>query len=610
MAGFNTIHGIREHMSLEHSSNYLLVGARRTSKLNDESADKIQLVHVGESQENSLHNLAKCSMPNALNSMNPMELIPSQQLVSLEKLNIEFQNLKTILSGSVPRILGATSFDIIKYDKYEKLIPLNIQYKCITDEVVNDVNDIESYIDRSKDFDSTKTCEESFFGAVQSFLRHRCQKHSAHPIVFLQIEQRAQFRVHKIVRCNFQCQRCHATFITRSELIRHFNNTHPNHWIAAIILMESQVIESSEPKSSSVQSVDFFYSSALACVQSECMRMIGSRTQAIEHHNQHHHHDTMDNINEFEFAVGEKIVKNAPQEIAAYVREINEIHQMHLFECHHCKKLFESLAKIEQHSMGGQCTEDGVELELRFSMNKLFRCREDNVIQTFAGMKIHYENKHSGKQCTPVNVLFPNVYCGLCDYNYKKNNDLNSHYDEKHARGGDSYSDAILKSMKLDKIDTNQCKYTLGCCTNEEQNQLDSIVDHLMKCERRFVCEQCPNCKFSSAISFVLHCMEHDTNANGVKIVGNLQNIKTFLSLLQNMTILMPNGLVLAMAEIVNTAFGEELSVQISRIAQDEWKREKDELLPLTVVRTQLQIVYSAQNSILFFMNIFRFTVK
>lgn len=591
VAGFNTIHAIREHMSLQHSSNYLFVGARHTSKpYVAESIDKIQLMYVGESQQNALHTFAKCSTPIAFNAMKPSEMIPSQQLVALKRLNNDFENLKTVCFEAAPRILGDTSFHIISYDKFEMSLHLIIQFKCITDEAINGVDDIESYIDRSKDIDAKTPCNGCVVGAVQTMLRHRCQKHSAHPIVFLQIEQRAEFRVHKIIRCQFQCQRCHKTFITRLALIRHFNNMHPNHWIAAIILMDSQIIESCESKRPSIQSVDFFYSSALSCSRLNCMRMIGTRTQAIEHHNQHHHRDTMNNINGFECKSGEKIIKNTPQEIASYVREVNEMHQMHLFQCHHCNRLFESLAKIQQHIADVLCTDDGIVFAMpRFSMKKLFGCREDNKTRTYDGMRLHYEDKHPGEQCAPVNVLLPEMFCGLCDYNYKKNNDLNTHYNEKHACGGDSYSDALLKSMQLEKIDINQCKFALKCCTNEEQNQLDQIVDHLMKCYRRFNCKQCPDRKFSSTIPFVSHCMEHDTNANGVKIVENLQNIKSFLSLLQDMTIIMPNGLVLTMAEIVDCSFGRELSVRIIQIAQNAWKREKDDLISLTVVSMQLQ---------------------
>lgn len=580
VADFNTIQGICEHMSQHHPSNFLFVGARRTTKPY-ESIDKIQLLYVGKSPENLLLNMVKYSKPYVFDAMKPTEMIPSQQLATLKNLANEHQNQKTVVSEAASRILGATSFNIIKCDKYEILAPLIVQYKCITNEVIQHVHGIESHIDRSTETECNENA--NIHGPISSMLRHRCLKHSAQPIVFLQIQQRgAQSSVHKLVRCQFKCQRCHATFNTRLSLIRHFNNTHPNHWIAAIILMESQIIGSNKPKSPRppIRSADFFYTSALACLQPNCMRMIGTRTQAIEHHNQEHHDQ------EFEFTAGEKIIRNAPQEIAAFVREVNESHQIHLFECHHCNRLFESLAKIQQHFMDVQCTESGGEFVPRFSMKKLFRCREDNVIRTFAGMKIHYEQKHAAKQFTPVNMLLPEQFCGLCDYNYKKNNDLDSHYNEKHARGGDSYSDALLVSMKLDNIDVNQCKFILGCCTNEEQTQLEPIVNHLMKCSRRFICQQCPDHCFASVDLFVSHCIKHGTN--GAKIVENLQNIKTFLALLQNMTIVMPNRLLCQMDEIVNSTFGQNLSVQISQIAQDAWKREKGDLLRLIEVKNAI----------------------
>lgn len=590
VAGFDTIQAIRKHMALEHSANYLFIGSRRSSKPFDyDLMDNIQLVYANESEEKSSHNLKKCSRHIALNTMDPMELIPSQQLAALQKLNADFPNQEISFTGPVPRILGRTLCDIIKYKNYELLTPLTVQYKCITDETIDGVNGIESYIDRSKDMDSTLQCSSTTFKAVSAMLQHRCQRHSSQSIAFLQIEQLGPLRTHKIVRCKFQCHCCHMTAHTRADLIRHFNRTHPSHWIAAKFLMESHKIKAAEAKTPPIQSVDFFYSSALACIQPECM-MIGTRTQAIEHHNQQHHHATDDNIDRFEFALGEKIVPNTPQQIASYVREINKPHQMYLFECLPCHKLFESMAKIQHHFLTAEhrcSTDDGVELQPRFRMKKLFRCCEDKVIRTFGGMKLHYADKHPGEPCTPVNILVPKQYCGLCDYNYKRNNDLNAHYSDKHAYGGDSFSDQLFDTMNLNEIiDIDKCQFVLQCCKlNEQQpSQLQQIVDHLITCECRFVCQQCTNAKFSNMMSFVMHCIEHDASANSSKIVAHLQNTKTLLSQLQAMTIIMPNGLVLTVAEIVNTKFYQNnLSVKILQMAQLEWTREQNDLRPLTV---------------------------
>lgn len=82
-----------------------------------------------------------------------------------------------------------------------------------------------------------------------------------------------------------------------------------------------------------------------------------------------------------------------------------------------------------------------------------------------------------------------------------------------------------------------------------------------------------------------MHCIEHDAGANSAKIVGNLQNTKKVLAQLQTMTIIMPNGLILTVAEIRNTAFYQNiLSVKIMQLMQDAWTREQADLRPLTVM--------------------------
>lgn len=247
------------------------------------------------------------------------------------------------------------------------------------------------------------------------------------------------------------------------------------------------------------------------------------------------------------------------------------------------------MAKIQQHA--DECTgNDGVELLPRFRMAKLFRCCEDKVVRTFAGMKLHYADKHPGEPCTPVNILIPKQFCGLCDYNYKRNNDLSTHYHQNHVRACESFSDRLFETLGLREIDIDRSKFVLHCCANEQPAQLQAIVDHLIRGECRFVCQQCPTTKFSHMMSFVMHCVEHDANANAAKIVDNLQNTKTLLLQLQTMTIIMPNGLVLTTAETVNTAFYDNLSHKIIAMMQKVWVREKNDLRLFTMMVSNVAV--------------------
>lgn len=230
---------------------------------------------------------------------------------------------------------------------------------------------------------------------------------------------------------------------------------------------------------------DYCYYSVFICDHSSCKSAIGTRTQSVDHHNCHHHENAIDNSTAFEFCLGGKVVNKT--ENAAYVEEINEIHQMYLFECKRCNNLFESMKNIEKHLTVERCI--GVEQQPRFSVKRLYRCREDNIIRSFSGLTKHYQAKHPGVQCTPANLLMPECYCGLCDYLYKGANDLNLHYNQKHGSGGDIYNDELysLMALNMDQIDVNQCKYKSRCCNmNTEPDQLDSMIKREIRIEINF----------------------------------------------------------------------------------------------------------------------------
>lgn len=601
--GFNNVHAIREHMSKVHPSNYLFVGARRTPSEPTDDADEIQLVYVGDALSTVPYQLMKCTWPDVLNGMDPREINIKQQLETLQMIRID--SMKMVHNGPVPPIRYYSDekigLNFIKYARYaalnarndKKYIPLIVTYKCITDSLTNEVPAIEEHINRKQDIDLMERNMTEFSDFIQ-MIRHRCKSHASHPIVFLQTEQQLRFVVHKIVRCAFECQLCAAHFGKRSELLSHFFNVHPKSWIAARISVKSKVIESNDtqqPVGLDAESFDYFYFTVFRCKSSDC-NFAGTRTEAIAHYNVQHLSDSDSGgskVDGLSLAAFEHIIANKQPEFITHMQEIKNPHQMYLFECQHCSNLFESLVAIERHFVDVHAQNS--HCEPRFIVKQLFRFRLGNhhLIRTFAGM-MQYASEHPKEKPIPVNIHMQH-YCGLCDYNYKQNGTLSAHFEEKHAAcdgndsaDGDKYNDAFLHSLKLQNIDTAQCKFASGCCTNEERTLLRQVVQHILICDRRFVCAECPNFKCFSTHSFITHCHEHNPDIDSATIVDNLHNFKAFLKLLDNMKIILPNGLVTAMHAICDTLFGGKLKGQIAEIAQESFAHEKDDFSLMTIL--------------------------
>lgn len=596
---FDNVRAIREHMAAAHSSNYLFVGARLT-KHPCEDQDEIQIVYIGDSQNTIPYSFRKCAQPfvGVLDGMDPKELNDSRQLNELKKLRMENRLLKTPYNGQVPRIEKnpKISLEFLRYSEYAELnvrqdkksMPLMVSYKCITGELLNEVPTIANFIDREKDIDRIG-CTVELTGSMASMLRHRCKKHPS-SIVFLQNDQQLPLTVRKIVRCSYHCQLCVGQFTTRMDLRRHFNSLHSNRWIAAKISVKSQVIESNDPQQpigSGTESIDYFCCTVLKCTQSVCNGSAGTRAEAIAHYNDEHHDSTVGSqIDGFQAKMAEHIIAHKQTEIEPYLQELRSSHQIYLFECQHCWKLFESLAAISEHFAALRT--QNIPVKCRFSVKRLYFCLEDNTVRTLAGMQRYANENPNQKSVVPVNMQLPMTFCGMCNYNYQKKGNLSEHFEQKHVMDGvwcrDTYNDAFLNSLNLGQIDINKCQFASGCCNTDERNLLRQIVDHVLSCERRFRCKKCPKQKFTSTVSFVTHCIGHDQSADSTEIFEDLHNFKAFLALLANMQIILPNGLVLAMHEIRDTAFGFRLQGQIGQLAQESWEREKTDLRLMTIV--------------------------
>lgn len=596
--GFDHVDAIREHMSVAHPSNYLHVGARQAHESNDND-DEIQIVYVGNTEQTTTLNLVKCSQPDALNGMDAKELNMKEQQERLQALRNNYGEITTKLvpqstNQPIPEIFYRPDIELtfITYDMYAEMnlqhekkpsAPI-VAYKCITKSMMNALPAIAGHINGATEVNGTD-CKMT--DSLPSMINHRLKSHVEHPIVFLQIESKQLLRVIKIVRCTFQCELCASRLATRKDLARHFFETHQNKWFAAKICIKSHAIELNDPKQPiEIQSetVDYYFYSYLICAQADCDdRRIGTRTQAIAHYNDYH--GTIGSKTDgFKVRLCEKLLPNS-DEIEPFVLESKQTHQMYLFDCKHCGKLFDSLAAIEEHFAAERDAD--AEVVLRFVVRRLFRCLHDNVIRTCDGLK-QIEKKHPNVEkrlILPVNMLWPKKSCGICRYDYVRAGDLVAHYQRQHPEPN-AFSCKLMDSLKSNNTELFLCKFVAECCGGNERNLLLEVIEHVLNCDRRFVCAQCPGRKFSHHVTFAMHCIRSHGKTTA-ELINELHNMKTLLLLLSDTQIILPNGLVVTIKEIRDVRFGFELLQEIGKLVKDPWAQEKTSIKLLTEAFTQ-----------------------
>lgn len=577
--GANNVNDLRLHMSIAHASSYLFAGVRRKFE-SDAFNDDIQVIYIGDAQDITPYNLIKCSQLSVLNEMDPRVLVLNQQFEALQILHLKCTNIKTKSTKKISAISNLPeeiSLKFIKYERYAQLkqeqklcASLVITYKCITHELANKVAGTVGHFD-------PKPCASFETNDQLLMVRHRNQMHQdASAIVFLQYETQILTHVKKIVRCSYECLLCAKHCVTHHSLVRHFNSYHPSQLLMSKVRVNSHVIDSndpSQPLGMVSESFEYFLHLVLKCAQSNCIIIDGTNSQAITHYNEHHN-GIGSKIDGFEAVLKEKIVETKRNDIDLYVDEVRKSSQLYLLECQHCQLLFNNLEAIDQHFSAVQM--GNATFQPRFIVRKLYGCLEDNRIRTFAGMELKARQHHGKKSFHPVDVLFPKRYCGLCGYDYSKNHDLDAHFASVHG-DGETYNSVLLAELQLKSPnDIEQCTFTTGCCGNNEYSCLRHIVDHALKCGRRFVCTQCTQQKFNDAPSFVMHfAMEHHENVDLVEIVGCLQDFKKFFVQLFGMQIIRPNGFVVTLREIRDTLFGSALQFEIGNLVFGSWISER-----------------------------------
>lgn len=116
--GFSSVEEIRQHMAENHQSKFLFVGSRWNCNTAKNITDEIQILYIGDSKDYSMYKLYTCSNFDALNSMDPRELNPNNQLQKLNR--IQNTRIKTEYCGRLPHI----SYTFTKKFAEEKFITL------------------------------------------------------------------------------------------------------------------------------------------------------------------------------------------------------------------------------------------------------------------------------------------------------------------------------------------------------------------------------------------------------------------------------------------------------------------------------------------------------
>lgn len=148
--GFNDVSEARIHMSNQHESNFLFIGARRSAKPEDDEKE-VQIVYIGNSLDYHKFSLSKCSKLEELDAMNPAILDFQTQFDFLQQQ----QNvaIKEAFTGTPPSIRFVQTNDdfFITYDNYVKLRRRRTS-KCAHS--VNEATEIQTKL-----FDSQQTPE-------------------------------------------------------------------------------------------------------------------------------------------------------------------------------------------------------------------------------------------------------------------------------------------------------------------------------------------------------------------------------------------------------------------------------------------------------------------
>lgn len=393
----------------------------------------------------------------------------------------------------------------------------------------------------------------------KAMVTHRMQKHKKSDVFYLKMEQSSDLLVYKLIRNQFKCETCGASFKTHSEVLHHNNSDHTDSYLAVRIVQNIRVIESNDPKqpinSETEESDKFCWCNMFFCNLHS--KTLGNRTEALYHFNmEHKHHSDI-----FKCSFRQYVLAESPEQINHILNGFNAENKsefrLHVFECLHCNEFFDSVDSAASHIKNLRREKCDPQIS-RFTVNKLYACHDKecfnnyHTVGPYDRLKKHYTIEHSNAPFTPVAMIRTRT-CGLCDYVYSSSEDLQAHYER--VQHGERITDKMVTSLGLEEID---CSFVPGCCEWLSFNLLSQIVLHVSKCKRRFHCAQCPDVDFNGITSYVNHCkITHGASKDS--LIDQLHNLKDFLYLLSDMKISFPNGLILNKSTIVHSKFGHKL---------------------------------------------------
>lgn len=440
-------------------------------------------------------------------------------------------------------------------------------YQCITKDMVKDIPGIAQYFDGAED-DDHKQCKE--FNTMSSVLYHRFVDHGKHPMVFLRTKHQQHLCVKEIVRCTLKCDLCATNMDTRRDISYHFRYVHPLSWPAFTVISKSKMIEPNDLEQPFQLCHGFlaYNFSILKCSQPDCGSIVQTRTKAIDHYNECHN-DIGSKIHGFQVKYD---FDNIGREL--FLKDSQETFHMYLFECQHCQKLFNSWMSIERHFTAIRSINPDV--ELHFAVERLYCCLYDGLIRTYTGMQQLYKNQHGDvnkKLFLPVDMLSPEKMCGICDYNYHKNDDLVQHYTNMHSTIN-AYTNEFLMSLGLTEIKEHLCEFKTSCCENNKRYSLQQIVDHVLNCNHRFVCVQCRG-QFTNAKIFIIHHMQD----HSLKLFSEFSRFENCFDqvvlLMLYIQIILPNGFVTVLRELEETKYAEKVLGEMMAFVKNMWESQR-----------------------------------
>lgn len=559
--GFNDINEIKEHMSLEHSTNFLFVATRQST---------IKYIYLGDTCDYTKFKFFICTNAEALNCMQPnlgakdhkiqrdywhADQVKSPYIRPLPQ--IRFKNTKKEFFGWYKDYIERTSADP------------PITYKCITDKAASEIGRIENSMctNLSCDCSATvpikdKTGLKPYFDHLNEHfcfesdiekdaISHRMLKHPKSPIVYLQVETHFEQTTVKLMRCTFRCKidTCNTEFDMVSTLKKHHLQMHPDEVLIMEVKQRTLLVYSNDPSQTiaecRIENNRFTFGQWFSC---DGKAFVGNRAEALLHH------PSPCSAKNFKLHSNLTLLHNNDHDemLRNLAAENQSQYRMYLFECMNCSELFESIEAVLKHH---QNTISHRISSVKFVAKKLVGCAHCTAVSTLDGIKHHCSLKHQGQSWAPANIYNNNkFYCGFCNYIFATACILMNHFRHFHHYA-ETYTNALFERLDLNQTRLNDCLFEAACCPDQTFDQLRDFIRHAAKCGRIFKCSEC---KFEAVK--MDRIVSHYRTAHGTRsdqIIKELQDIKEFLNSasLLGMRIHFPCGLIVTRRSIKDTHF-------------------------------------------------------